>query len=192
MFLHYTISATLIGSLYDECQATIEIAHNQESTMDDIRTKILSIYTFTLKMNRKIDSVTGEERPCTFSVDYAVDALCDMKSDEDITTHSTKHIWNTPIDSYSKQDAMMMKKIEYNHKEDHDRKRFERCVAPETGAKRNSRCSAYHKLNHWKGGYQCEFNPKHREWKQSKNNDVNIAQNIKDENTNNVARPYVQ
>lgn len=87
---------------------------NSESTLDNIReagNEIASISAMIIKEN---DSTTDNEQICSLCPDDAVDALWDMKADEDNITNG-KYQEHTPKDLSAKQGSMMMRKGEYNH-----------------------------------------------------------------------------
>ena len=81
----------------------------------------------------------------TIRLDDAVDALCDMKADEELATK--------PKDSETLKQGSMMMKRKYDRDEDrqHPAKKTRFYIPAGTGIKKNSICNSCKKPGHWKG-----------------------------------------
>ena len=161
-------------TLLDQSKATTEAITTWESfngtTVQNHQLHVLLDQTKNMAMTMRItaedaqklwESLKDTDRPSyAIALDDAVEALCDIKADEDTPEHKKKSEGEA-----EKKGAMMTKRKDRDETtQQPQRKRLTSYIPPGTGKKKDSKCVACGKMGHWKGDFVCEEHPMHQQW----------------------------
>ena len=157
-----------------------------QMALDQTRNMVAAVQNTASDVRRRsINTSNLEHSTYGITLDDAVDALCDIKADEDIETGKRRIRDDEYKDeSYSqKKGTMMGKRKEYQGAEPFNVKRYKPYIPAGTGKKKDSVCHACKKVGHWKGDFVCEENSLQQQWaernekKSHDANDKNVATN---------------
>lgn len=176
-----TLPASKFTELLSKCTAASEAASAWESaittapTVHTFQTYQLLAQTMTLIETAKTTVEDARKTWTAFNhndrsvlsitLHDAVDAICDIKADEDIISAGVSAFNpNSKMgQDVTMRGSMMMKRKETDCSTEHpQRKRA--YIPPGTGKKKDSICIACKKKGHWKGDFICENHQFHKQW----------------------------
>ena len=161
-----------ITALKTSIGATVQRKELQD-LISKSRDLITSVKTTASDMRKIVDNSKNSYRSgCTITLDDAVDALCDIKADDESSAASTKMAeFKKIMESEIKKGTMMVKRKEYKDNERQPSAKKNKTYIPAgTGIKKDSICNFCKKRGHWRGDYECVNHPLHEQWLERQNN----------------------
>ena len=169
VFLDLSEKIVLMRDAMSKWETTLGISANTREIQELIeQSKMLTMTVDTAcKDASKSWTKVQEDNRVTYSValDDAVEALCDIKADED-TASQKFPVFDHKMHgdaNIAKRGVMMTKRKEtdFSVREPNRKKPY---ILPGTGRKKDSICVACKIKGHWKGDFECEKHPMHQQW----------------------------
>lgn len=165
--IRISTAASQALSSWESAITTTTTAHNSETHQLILKTKTLIETTNKIAegaQKENTELVQKDRQNIFITLDDAVDAICDIKADEEIIAlgNATQDP-GLKKEQHIKQGSMMTKRKEADNSfmQPPQKKPY---ILPGTGKKKDSICMVCKKMGHWKGDYMCEEHPLHKQW----------------------------